>query len=252
MRVLIVEDYEPIRTGVAEGLREAGFAVDVAADGTTGQWYALNNPYDVIVLDLMLPGVDGLTILKRVRARRCPANVLILTAKDLPDDRVRGLELGADDYLVKPFVFGELVARVRALVRRKYEAKDPVIRVADLEIDTNSRSVRRGRRAVNVSPREYALLEFLGMRAGQLVTRTAVWEHVYEFHSDAESNVVDVFVARLRRKLEVDGMPRLIHTRWGQGYILAAEEECQERSAPDCWFIPPPRRPWSCSRRGWR
>jgi len=223
LRVLIVEDYEPIREGIAEGLREAGFAVDVAADGKTGEWYALGNPYDVIVLDLMLPGLDGLTILKRIRARRRPANVLILTARDQPDDRVRGLELGADDYLVKPFIFGELLARVRALVRRKYEAKDPVIRIADLEIDTNSRTVRRGSRLITVSPREYALLEFLGLRARQVVTRSDVWEHVYEFHSDAESNVVDVFIARLRRKLEVDDMPRLIQTCWGQGYSLAEE-----------------------------
>jgi DNA-binding response OmpR family regulator len=221
VRVLVVEDYEPIREGVAEALREAGFAVDVAADGKTGEWYARSNPYDVIILDLMLPGLDGLTILKRIRAQRLGAYVLLLTAKDQPEDRVRGLESGADDYLVKPFVLGELIARVRALVRRKYEAKDPVIRVADLEIDTNSRTVRRGARTINVSPREYALLEFLGLRAGQVVTRTDVWEHVYEFHSDAESNVVDVFVARLRRKLEADDMPRLIHTRWGQGYILA-------------------------------
>jgi two-component system, OmpR family, copper resistance phosphate regulon response regulator CusR len=221
LRVLIVEDYEPIREGIAEGLREAGFAVDVAADGKTGEWYALGNPYDVIVLDLMLPGLDGLTILKRIRASRCPANVLILTARDHPDDRVRGLELGADDYLVKPFVFGELVARVRALVRRKYEIRDPVIRVADLEIDTNGRTVRRGSRTINVSAHEYAVLEILASRAGQVVTRSDVWEHVYEFHSDAESNVVDVFIARLRRKLEVDELPRLIHTRRGHGYILA-------------------------------
>jgi DNA-binding response OmpR family regulator len=224
VRVLVVEDYEPIREGVAEALREAAFAVDVAADGKTGEWYARSNPYDVIILDLMLPRLDGLTILKRIRAQRLGAYVLILTAKDQPEDRVRGLESGADDYLVKPFVLGELIARVRALVRRKYEAKDPVIRVADLEIDTNTRTVRRGSRTINVSPREYALLEFLGLRAGQVVTRTDVWEHVYEFHSDAESNVVDVFVARLRRKLESDDMPRLIHTRWGQGYILAEGE----------------------------
>jgi DNA-binding response OmpR family regulator len=224
MRVLIIEDYEPIRSGVAEGLREAGFAVDIAANGETGQWYALNNPYDVIILDIMLPDVDGLTILKRIRARRRDVNVLLLTAKDTPEDRVDGLDCGADDYLVKPFVFQELLARVRALVRRKYESKDPVIQVADLVVDTNSRAVRRAGRPVNLSPREYTLLEFLAMRTGQLVTRSDIWEHVYEFHSDAESNVVDVFIGRLRRKIEAEGLPKLIHTRWGQGYVLGAPE----------------------------
>ncbi len=220
MRVLVIEDYEPIRSGVSEGLREAGFAVDVAANGETGMWYALNNPYDVIILDIMLPDVDGLTILQRIRSQKLDVNVLLLTARDTPQDRITGLELGADDYLVKPFVFQELLARVRALVRRKYESKDPVIRIGDLAVDTNTRQVRRGDRVIHLSPREYALLEFLAHRAGQLVTRSEVWEHVYEFNSDAESNVVDVFIGRLRRKIECEGCPKLIHPRWGQGYVL--------------------------------
>jgi len=220
MRVLVIEDYEPIRSGVAEGLREANFAVDVAANGETGMWYALNNPYDVIILDIMLPDVDGLTILKRIRGQKMDVNVLLLTAKDTPQDRITGLERGADDYLVKPFVFQELLARVRALVRRKYESKDPIIRIGDLEIDTNTRVVRRGERVIHLSPREYTLLEFLAHRTGQLVTRSDVWEHVYEFNSEAGSNVVDVFIGRLRRKIECEGCPKLIHTRWGQGYTL--------------------------------
>jgi DNA-binding response OmpR family regulator len=220
MRVLVIEDYEPIRSGVSEGLREAGFAVDVAANGETGIWYALNNPYDVIILDIMLPDVDGLTILKRIRSQKLDVNVLLLTAKDTAEDRVTGLERGADDYLVKPFVFQELLARTRALVRRKYESKDPVIQIGDLAIDTNTRQVRRGDRVIHLSPREYTLLEFLAHRAGQLVTRSDVWEHVYEFNSEAESNVVDVFIGRLRRKIECEGSPKLIHTRWGQGYLL--------------------------------
>jgi len=220
MRILVIEDYEPIRTGVSEGLREAGFAVDVAANGETGLWYALNNPYDVVILDILLPDVDGLTILKRIRSQKLDVNVLLLTARDTPQDRVTGLERGADDYLIKPFVFQELLARVRALVRRKYESKDPVIHVGDLTVDTNTREVRRGDRVIHLSPREYTLLEFLAHRAGQLVTRSDVWEHVYEFNSDAESNVVDVFIGRLRRKIECDGCPKLIHTRWGQGYML--------------------------------
>jgi two-component system, OmpR family, copper resistance phosphate regulon response regulator CusR len=220
MRVLVIEDYEPIRSGVSEGLREAGFAVDVAATGETGMWYALNNPYDVIILDIMLPDVDGLTILQRIRSQKLDVNVLLLTARDTPQDRITGLERGADDYLVKPFVFQELLARVRALVRRKYESKDPVIRVGDLTVDTNTRQVRRADRVIHLSPREYALLEFLAHRTGQLVTRSEVWEHVYEFNSEAESNVVDVFIGRLRRKIECEGCPKLIHTRWGQGYVL--------------------------------
>jgi len=224
MRVLLVEDYEPIREAVTEGLREAGFAVDTAADGETGRWYALGNAYDVIVLDLMLPRVDGLAILKEIRATRSGTHVLILTAKDAPHDRIAGLNLGADDYLVKPFVFAELLARVRALVRRKYQAKDPLIRVADLEIDTTARRVRRGGHDVKLSPREYALLEFLAMRSGQVVTRPEIWEHVYEFHSTADSNVVDVFIARLRRKIEAGRHPRLLHTRWGLGYVLGTAE----------------------------
>ena len=222
MRVLVIEDYEPIRSGVSEGLREAGFAVDVAANGETGMWYALNNPYDVLILDIMLPDVDGLTILHRIRSQKLDVNVLLLTARDTPQDRITGIERGADDYLVKPFVFQELLARVRALVRRKYESKDPVIRIGDLAVDTNTRQVRRGDRVIHLSPREYALLEFLAHRAGQLVTRSEVWEHVYEFNSDAESNVVDVFIGRLRRKIECEGCPKLIHTRWGQGYTLGS------------------------------
>jgi two-component system OmpR family response regulator len=220
MRVLIIEDYEPIRAGVSEGLREAGFAVDVAANGETGLWYALNNPYDVIILDIMLPDMDGLSILKRIREQGLDVNVLLLTAKDTALDRITGLERGADDYLVKPFVYQELLARVRALVRRKYQSKDPKIQVADLTIDTNTRAVRRGEREIHLSPREYTLLEFLALRAGKLVTRSDIWEHVYEFNADAGSNVVDVFIGRLRRKIELEGLPKLIHTRWGQGYVL--------------------------------
>jgi DNA-binding response OmpR family regulator len=221
MRILVVEDYEPIREAVAEGLREAGFAVDAAADGQTGFWYATTNQYDAIVLDLMLPGLDGLTVLKRLRAAGGKAHVLVLTAKDTTEDRIRGLDLGADDYLVKPFAFAELLARVRALIRRRYNAKDPVIAVADLRIDTTARTVHRGGQRIDLSPREYAVLELLALRAGEVVSRTDVWEHVYEFHSVAESNVVDVVIGHIRRKLDGPGLPRLIHTRRGHGYVLA-------------------------------
>ena len=220
MRVLVVEDYAPLRKAVARGLRDAGYAVDATGDGEEGLWFAETNDYDAIVLDLMLPGLDGLTILRRLRDAGRKTHVLILTAKGDVADRVRGLNLGADDYLVKPFAFAELLARVRALVRRTYDAKDPVIRVADLEVDTAARVARRGREPLGLTAREYALLELLAFRAGQVVSRTAIWEHVYEFDSEAHSNVVDVYIGYLRRKTERGGRPRLIHTRRGEGFGL--------------------------------
>jgi DNA-binding response OmpR family regulator len=225
MRVLVVEDYPPLRDALAEGLRDAGFAVDVAADGETGLWHASTGDYDAIVLDVMLPKVDGLTVLRRLRNAGRNTHVLILTARDATADRVKGLDLGADDYLVKPFEFAELLARVRALVRRKYEAKNPVIRIRDVEVDTTSKTVRRAGRRVDLSPREYALLELLALRRGNVVTRTDIWEHVYEFHSAAESNVVDVLIGHIRRKLDAPGQPKLIHTRRGYGYILGGDDD---------------------------
>jgi len=220
MRILVIEDYDPIRESVAEGLRDVGFAVDAGADGGEGLWYAESNDYDVIVLDLMLPEIDGLTILKKVRADKRSASVLILTARDQLEDRVAGLNAGADDYLIKPFAFEELLARVKTLVRRKYDQQDPVLQIADLAIDTASQTVRRGERLIELTAREYSLLEYLAVRAGQLVSRTDIWEHVYDFHSDLQSNVVDVYIGYLRRKIEMPGLPKLIHTRRGQGYWL--------------------------------
>jgi DNA-binding response OmpR family regulator len=222
MRVLVIEDVEALRSAVAQGLREAGFAVDVAADGESGLWHAQSTDYDVIVLDLMLPKIDGMSVLKALREKQSASHILILTARDTSADRVAGLNAGADDYLVKPFVFSELLARVRALVRRRYEAKSPIIKVADIEIDTRTRSVARGGKSVPLSAREYALLEFLALRAGQVVTRTEIWEHVYDENSSTGSNVVDVFIRHLRRKLENETLPPLIHTRRGLGYVLGA------------------------------
>lgn len=220
MRLLLIEDYAPLRKSLAKGLREAGFAVDVTGDGEEGFWYAKSNDYDVILLDLMLPKMDGLTILRRLRKEGIAVQVLILTAKDTVDDRVKGLNLGADDYLVKPFAFEELLARVRALVRRNYESRSPVIRVADLEINTSTRVVRRTGEVIALTPREYALLEFLALRAGQVVTRAEIWEHLYDFEDESTSNVTDVYILYLRRKLERGGRPRLIQTRRGVGYVL--------------------------------
>jgi len=224
MRVLLVEDYEPLRKSIARGLREAGFAVDASGDGEEGLWYAQSSEYDAVVLDIMLPAVDGLTILKRLRTAGDKTPVLLLTAKDTVEDRVTGLDLGADDYLTKPFAFEELLARVRALARRRYEKPDPVLRVCDLEINSAARSVTRTGEPIQLTAKEYALLEFLAMRAGEIVSRTDIWEHLYEFHSDAQSNVVDVYIGYLRRKLERPDRPRLIHTRRGQGYLLGEVE----------------------------
>ena len=219
----MVEDYAPVRRSVSQGLEEQGFAVDTAADGEDGLWYAEQNPYDAIVLDLMLPKLDGLAVLRRLRAKNANVPVLLLTARDGIDDRVKGLDTGADDYLVKPFALAELIARVKALIRRRYAQVAPAIKVGDLELDTVRRSVTRGGAAIALSAREYALLEYLAMRAGELVTRTEIWEHVYDFASEAHSNVVDVYIGYLRKKLEHDGQPRLIHTRRGQGYVLGVE-----------------------------
>jgi DNA-binding response OmpR family regulator len=221
MRVLVVEDFPPLRSSVVQGLREAGFAVDEASDGEQALWHARSDEYDVIVLDLMLPKVDGLTVLKTLRERRSPCHVLILTAKDTNQDKVRGLQLGADDYLVKPFHFAELVARVQALVRRKYDTKTTVLRVGDLEVDTSRRIVRRGDESIDLSGREYGLLEYLAMNTDRIVSRSDLWQHVYDFNASPESNVVDVYIKRLRAKIERPDKPRLIHTRRGQGYILA-------------------------------
>ena len=192
MRILIVEDYAPIRNALTQGLREADFAVDEAADGINGLWLAESNDYDVVVLDLMLPGHDGMTILRRLRTAKRQVCILILTAKDQIDDRVVGLDAGADDYLIKPFAFEELLARIRTLIRRKYNRPEPVIHVADLAVDTSSRSVQRGGLPIELTAREYLLLEYLAVRAGELVSRTEIWEHLYDFASDSQSNVVDV------------------------------------------------------------
>jgi len=223
MRALLVEDYAPLRKAICQALREAGFAVDTTGDGEEGLWYAQSNDYDVVVLDLMLPGLDGLSVLQRLREAGKKAHVLILSAKGAAADRIKGLNLGADDYLAKPFALQELLARVRALVRRRYEVRDPVIRIANLEINTVTRVARRAGERIDLTQREYAVLEFLALRAGELVTRTDIWEHVYAFESAAQSNVVDVYIGYLRRKIERPGLARLIHTRRGQGFVLGEQ-----------------------------
>jgi len=172
----------------------------------------------------MLPKIDGFTILTKLREQKCPAHILVLTAKDTEPDKIRGLDLGADDYLVKPFSFAELLARIRALIRRKYEVKSTLIQIADLEVDLAARMARRGGKPIDLSGREYALLEYLALNHQRIISRSDIWEHVYDFNASPESNVVDVYVGRLRNKIEKEGFPKLIHTRRGQGYLLGELE----------------------------
>jgi DNA-binding response OmpR family regulator len=221
MRLLLVEDSERLQRSLGTGLRRAGYAVDVTDSGTDGLWRATSTDYDVIVLDIMLPGLDGLSVLRQLRERGRDTHVLLLTANDTVDDRVTGLRAGADDYLVKPFAFDELLARVEALARRRSGRKAPLLRVADLEIDTAARTVRCRGEAVPLLPREFALLEFLATRAGQVVTRTDIEAHIYDDRSEPMSNVVDSAVCALRRKIDRPGEPSLIVTRRRVGYVLA-------------------------------
>ena len=223
MRLLVVEDYKPLQQSIVKGLREAGFAVDVTGDGKEGLWYAKSNEYDAIILDIMLPGLDGLSLLKQLRKAGSKTHILILTAKDKLEDKVTGLDFGADDYLVKPFAFEELLARLRALTRRNYQRKCNEITIGEIKIDLNKRQVYKNGQLIELTPREYALLEYMAMRAGEVVTRTDIWEHVYEFNSSTTSNVVDVYIGYLRRKLESKGKKSLIHTIRGRGYMLGAE-----------------------------
>jgi DNA-binding response OmpR family regulator len=224
MRILIAEDHPSLARSLADGLREEGYAVDLTHDGDEALHLAQVNPYDGILLDVMLPGKDGFAILKHLRKQGIKTPVLCLTAKDAVADRVTGLDLGADDYLVKPFAFEELIARVRAMIRRGHGEKSATLRVADLEIDTSRKLARRGGKTIDLSAREYALLEYLAHRKGQVVSRTDIWEHLYDQHDEATSNVVDVYIGYLRSKIDKDFSVKLIQTRRGQGYVLGAEE----------------------------
>jgi DNA-binding response OmpR family regulator len=224
MRVLLVEDHKPLARALRQGLEEEGFAIDVAHDGEEGDYKARSAEYDAVILDLMLPKIDGLTLLQNWRRDGLKTHVLVLTARGAIEDKVRGLDLGADDYLTKPFELEELFARLRALIRRGHEVKDPVLRVHDLEIDTAARTVKRAGKAVHLTPREYALLEFLAFHRGKVVTRSMVWEHLYDEEDENTSNVVDVYIRYLRNKIDKGFDRPLIQTRWGEGYMLRGEE----------------------------
>jgi heavy metal response regulator len=225
MRVLIVEDEPGIAHFVRQGLSEAGYAVDVAWDGEQGLDYALAASYDVLVLDIMLPKMDGLQLLRELRRRGHTTPTLMLTARDRVDDRVQGLDAGADDYLVKPFAFPELLARLRALLRRPPLQLGTILSVGDLEMDTASRQVRRNERPIQLSHREYAVLEYLMRHPNQVLTRTQIGEHVWNFDFFNESNVVDVYIGYLRRKIDRGSEQPLIHTVRGVGYCISADGE---------------------------
>ncbi len=220
MRILITEDDEAVAGFVQQGLREASYAVDWASDGVQGLHLASTEHYDAIVLDLMLPGMDGLTVLRNLRARKIETPIICLTARDAVNDRVEGLNAGADDYLPKPFSFTELHARINALLRRGPRLTNNPIVLGDLSIDVLARVVQRGGRRIDLSPREFALLEYLARNAGHILSRTMLMEHVWDMNQDPLTNVVDVHVNRLRKKVDHGFDEPLIHTIRGVGYVL--------------------------------
>jgi DNA-binding response OmpR family regulator len=220
MRILFVEDSPRLQRSVGTALRKTGYAVDLAGDGEEGLWLALSHDYDVLVLDIMLPKRDGLSLLAELRRQGKMVHVLLLTARDTVLDRVQGLQTGADDYLVKPFALEELLARVQALGRRAYGTKQPRLIFGELEIDTVARTAQRAGEPIELTAREYLLLEYLARRRGEVVSRSEIEAHIYDEQVDPMSNVVDSAICSLRKKIGAAGEPSLIQTRRGLGYVL--------------------------------
>ena len=223
MRILLVEDESRVANFIAKGLREQAYAVDIARDGERALYDAAVNEYDLVILDVMLPLKDGHAVCREMRAAGLRAPILMLTARDAVDDRVAGLDAGADDYLAKPFDFKELLARLRALLRRSASLRPPIARLDDLTLDTASHAVTRAGKAVPLTAKEYALLEFLVLNADRVVGRQQIAEHVWDESFDPFSNIIDVYVKRLRDKLDSGHVRRLIHTRRGEGYLMTAD-----------------------------
>ena len=224
MRVLVVEDDTKLASVLRQGLKEQGFAVDIANDGAVGLKLALGTDYDAVLLDLMLPGQDGLDVLRELRRQGRAVPVLILTARSSVDDRVLGLDLGADDYLPKPFDLKELFARLRAITRRPPVEPSILLRVADLELDPARREVHRGGTRIDLTTKEFTLLEYLMRKKGMVVTRAMILDHVWDMDYHGGSNLVEVYINYLRRKVDQDFEPKLIHTVRGAGYVLRTEE----------------------------
>ena len=223
MRILLIEDDVKIAAFIEKGLKAAGFAVDHATDGETGLHLALSEPYDAAIVDLMLPARNGLSLIARMRRERINTPVIILSAKDSVDDRVRGLQSGGDDYLTKPFSFSELLARIHALIRRASGAEEPTrLVVGDLSMDLITREVVRDTCTIDLQPREFALLEYLMRNAGRVVSKTMIMEHVWDYHFDPMTNVVEARISRLRNKIDKPFRHKMIHTVRGVGYVLKA------------------------------
>jgi len=220
MRILIVEDEKKLASFIRRGLKERNYAVDIAYDGDEGLFLAESNPYDVIILDVMLPLKDGFSICRQLRKEKIEAPILMLTARDEVEDKINGLDAGADDYLTKPFAFGELLARVRALVRRKHGVKTTKLKVADLELDQLTHKVTRSGKPIDLTSTEYALLEYLMFNVNQVVTRTMISEHVWNDDFDSFSNVINVYINYLRQKIDSNFEKKLLHSVRGTGYIL--------------------------------
>ena len=220
MRILLVEDEKKIASFIERGLREEHYIVDVATEGEKAMFLAEVNTYDLIILDIMLPGKDGLSICKELRSKKIDVPILILTAKDTLRDKVSGLNLGADDYLTKPFAFEELLARIRALLRRKRLDKNVILKVGDLELDQVTHKVKRADREMILTSKEYALLEYLMLNSNQVVTRTMISEHVWNEDFDSFTNIIDVYINYLRNKIDKGFKKQLLHTIRGTGYIL--------------------------------
>ena len=223
MRILVVEDDRKVASFIRKGLTEEGYAADVASDGETGLAMGLDRLHDVIVLDVMLPRKPGFQVVRELRQAKVTTPVLLLTARDAVEDKVQGLDAGADDYLTKPFAFAELLARIRALLRRGTTARAPVLQIADLTLDPAVRTVTRGGEAISLTNREFALLEYLMRNTGRVLSRTMIAEHVWDYSFDSGTNVIDVYVNYLRKKIDAGRERKLIHTVRGVGYVLKAD-----------------------------
>jgi two-component system OmpR family response regulator len=224
MRVLLVEDDKKIASFISKGLKEAGFATDHAEDGVDGLHLALNEPYDAAIIDIMLPGLDGLSLIEELRRKKINTPIIVLSAKRSVDDRIKGLQIGGDDYLTKPFSFSELLARVQALIRRSSGVSEPnMLEVRDLSMNFITREITRGDRKIELQPREFSLLEYLMRNKGRVLSKTMILEHVWDYNFDPQTNVVDVLVCRLRNKVEKEFEHKLIHTIRGVGYVLKGD-----------------------------